>query len=58
MKDPYKESIFERGMHMIDKAIHTLNKLALYIIKHITVTIKIAFIDFSFGPLNITLYSC
>ena len=46
-----KERIIERGMHMIDKIISIVNKIFIYLISKLTITIKTPIIDFSFAPM-------
>ena len=38
-------------MHMIDKAIHVINKFVVNFFASLTVTVKTPLIDFSFVPL-------
>lgn len=51
IKTNEKESIIERGMHMIDNAIKLVNKTVRNIFYSLTITVKTPFIDFSFAPL-------
>ena len=46
-----KESIIERGLHMIDKIIRFVNKTVLNLLKTLTITVKMPLVNFSFAPL-------
>jgi hypothetical protein len=51
IKTNEKERIFEGGMHMIDKVMHTIRKTVFNIFSSLTITIKTPIINFSFAPL-------